>query len=407
VEVELDKTFVERVEEVYVPRVREHHEFYGNLEQRGEDMEIETRLIIHATQFRKLLISTPASKQVDVAKYMHLTKTDLFSFPSLIAAFSNLGKVEFDEFVVRIKNNTVNIHRQALTIAKIFLGHSTTEGRYRDHLRDRIEEALPYRTVFGDEASAQWIRDGSKKALDRLRDIDFPINNAAGVQLYRASYPKLELDKDLIRQRQNVIEWIGKLGPAMPEIVAAVRYGVSTVFEKIWFSLGNFDRALNLIWTDLPNWVAWTPHEILTGLDLHLIRYTQVGHEAFDTYHTIIQDAFELITSASVSNLSAVFKFAKQPDDGFGTKAQLVVVDDKNRVQRGSRWLEGTQYTELAANTFGTSLLKIKEKGLVSSSLIFGLSREVKFDPVFEARLNGSIASVRKAYLSPDFKPIT
>lgn len=404
VDVEVDLTVSERIEDSYAERALEYAEFLGNLPARRVDMVIDARLVVQATLLRKMVLSTPASKQTEVAKYASLMKTELQSFPSVISAFANIGKFEFDDFVVRLKNNVINIHRFSLVLCITALDHRAFQGRYGDRVINQLRAVDDIsKVVFGDRASVEWLHEEANKYFEDVRKTDFPVTDANG-NTFRVTYPYLRIEHEYEHMKRNLLEWFGKLHAAMPGIDGAVNAGFAALFPQAWFDIGNYQKSIPELDDDFPAWITTTPKKIIEGLGLTMIRYRDII-PAMTGYLDILADVFSHLGSVP-AGLGGVFKFAKMPDDAFGSRAQLVVVDDSQMVDVPHRFLPRDPYLELRNNAFGHSMFKVKEKGLVSTAMMFGLSRSAKLSEMYEARLNGSIASIRKAYLSSDFKQI-
>lgn len=116
---------------------------------------------------------------------------------------------------------------------------------------------------------------------------------------------------------------------------------------------------------------------------------------------SLVQDAYSHVLESSFTTLSRVFKLTQQPYNPFGTQAQLVWHSSSSFIPKQSS-LRGGYFQDFKPGSYGTSLTKIKNNGLVLSALISYLSREVKHSPIYEARP----IPVFLVYCTSNFKPI-
>lgn len=129
VSVELDLEVVDRVDQKYIPHIEAYGDRFSFSDARKEDLVIETRLMTRLAMLKKMIISTPSSQMSQITRYQYVSSGDLFIPPALSILISNIGKIDEDGFVFRIKDNVYLIHTLALAAAKLYAHH--TKNRYR------------------------------------------------------------------------------------------------------------------------------------------------------------------------------------------------------------------------------------------------------------------------------------
>jgi len=401
IEFDFDFEALKRLDAVYLPKVKEFADFSSREDFNSNVLVAQMRLLIRCVIFRKMVLSTPESQKTFIAKYDFVKYIDLFAPPSLLAAVENIGKFEFDDFVGRIRNNVHNIHLMAIEIVKQAFTIDSIRNSYDDFLVVKIRESTFSNCFFKEKSSVDIIRQRSKKFLDDLYEQDFEVQleNAQ----CRLSYPRLKLSSDDAEQVTYLVEWFNKLHGAMPEVNAATTAGLAMIISERWFSGVNFNRALNVLYPDLPDWVDLTPSEFI-----HRLEYKQFNYNApsdfQQNYLQALQEVFSYVQDVRSSQLNSIIKFSKMSDNAFGTKSQIVVVPDKCFDDKALLPYEDVAYFEAKPSVYAECLFKLKEKGLVTNQLIFSFTKNVEYKTIYEARLNGNVLNTRYMYLNPDFR---
>jgi hypothetical protein len=374
-------------------------------EPEGEDVVIDTKLTARCALFKKLLVSTPGSGSSQVQRYLSMTTGDLMIPPAISTLMDNYGKTDDNDFIVRIKDNVYTIHNLALNIAKTYLPHSDNRWKYNPVQVAAFNSLTPGSVHYGDDASTAKIRSLASEQLNVFYDTDFPITILPNTEV-RVSYPKLIISTDPEEMVANYITWSSKLHESFPNIEELLYAGALTFANTSWFRDSNFDTRLNQLVPGLEGLdFNLTPNGLLQFIGWSRLKYGDYSEE--NMFMSLVNDGYNHLLEASYTTLARVFNLSLQPRNSFGTKAQLVWHGSKDFTQSYSKINPGSRFTDLRATSNGTCLTKIQEKGLVSCSLIFGLSRAVKYSQIYEARTNAGLSGLRSRYCTSDFKPIT
>jgi len=409
VTVELDTEVIPRIDETYVPHVETYTAKYNYNETKQQDYIIEAKLMTRCAMMKKLLLATPASEENQVRRYQQIVSGELFIPPALSAYLDCIGKTDDDEFIIRMKDNVYTIHSLALDIAKTFVHHSSNRYRYTTEERNNFNDYTIGNVIFQDEASLRYLKSMAAQKLENLYVDDFlvtvPATNEAEGYSFRATYPKLPISDDVDKQVVNFAQWINKLAPQMEGITDALACGLLTVAQKHWFTDNNVDRQLRELLPDLglQNYDV-TPRVILTYIVFRRLNYNDYSDN--NIYFSLVTDAFSLMLERTLVNLGPVFNLALMPISKFGNQAQLVYHPKSEKYQRRSTYAPDLRYQELNNTATARSMKKLKETGLASLALTFGVSKSVKYEEIFRSTLNTGVLASRAKFLKRDLKQI-
>lgn len=402
VDVELDLGFQDREASTYVARAKDHATYKLDL---PEDVTLPTTTyaMISLAIVRKLLLATPTSQEYEVAIMKDFANQDLFIPKAAIAAIDNLGKFEVDDFVARIKYQTQDIARMLIKMCQVMDQHPRFRGRYTPPqwpVAPQPPRAATWadveidKVVTASRSSASWIRDQAEIYLQRAYEHTWEMTDAQG-NVYQVSYPRLVVSKSKEAQLRNITDWFEKLSEHMPHVLEMVSAGICTAWDEQWFTA--------YTWTDLgvpfPEW-APAPLDVLRTMGLWRVSF-QAGE--------FVPFAREVLNH--LISMKPVFDefldLARQPDNKFGTEAQLVYLPDSAFINKPLFGLPGNRvYSSIKRGTQGRSIIKVKNKGLVVAASILGLTRKVEVSDNYLAQVNGDPENLRIQYHRSDYRNV-
>jgi len=188
----------------------------------------------------------------------------------------------------------------------------------------------------------------------------------------------------------------------LPQIRLLVSAALFLVWSPLWFdrlttNFENLDEAFvgTFIAKLNPN----------TFLDLHDFKMGSFLRSPLLSTGVLgfFSDIHSFITNSGPVIFDKFLKLSKQPDNQFGTLAQLLELDTEAWSMSRSRADSTYQFANQTSDMSAMSLLKLKDKGAVTSALLFGFVTRVRYSNNFSARLNGPIQTTRQLFLSSDF----
>jgi len=399
ISVKVDDTVVDRVLETYLPRLRQYCELTRVTAPNTLNLVRDCELLLMFGLFRKLVLAAPTS-QLDLDMFSFVKRIELWLPPAYISVIDNFGKLEFDDFVVRIKYNQLVIFQLAVRIVKIWSLYIARGVAYPQTWVARLATVNNYKRVLTDnQASVDYLIDQAKDFLEEQYQVNHPFTDAQGVVLFHYSYPHLSMSKDYDTQVQNVKTWLTLVNGNMPNIDVMLAAVFSTIFRVEWFA-SRMER-LRVRDPTFPAWLNITPDDIIDGAG-----YVFVLSGVHDGYSIakIASEALAYVSECVQASLSPILLFEKQPNNEFGSKAQLVQVDEDQFYEKASKGYPNHRILEISDHAFGRSLFKFKEKDSVVMALLFGFTTDVKYENIYHSRLNTNSVNTKALYLAKDIR---
>jgi hypothetical protein len=409
VDIEMDLGFQERLAAPYADRAKEHSTYVLQLEQE-EDLPKATSALISIGIARKLMMTIPESQSVEVSALSDLLSFDLYLPKASIAAIDNLGKFEHDNLVCRMKYQVQDTARILLKTSKLMNTHSRFRGRFLPPPGPQNYDGTPKwpngwtdfkidNVVVPSKGSASWIRDQAQvfldKAYERHWEVPYGPEDDEGNQArINVSYPRLPVSKSLEAQLRNVTDWLGLLSVDMPDVEVVVAAGICTAWDHFWFNISHWDDA----GVAFPDWVP-QPDTVLDIVEVCVVRLGQV-----DLRRQISMINDYLVVLGPV--LDQFLDRAKQPENKFGSAAQLISIPEVNKTSKNSFGLVGATYQAIKRGTQGRAFVKVTNKGLVTMGSIFGFTKKVEVNENYLAMVNGDPDTLKLQFVRPDFKNV-
>jgi len=410
VEIVFDGSVVGRIAEPYVTKSRTHAQNKLNQPRDGEgsdDLQCSTHALISLAVIRKMMMTIPASEEYELGRFSDIVKTDLFAPKSAIAAIDNIGKFEYEDKVARIKYNSQDIFRQMMFMCQLMNNHSDFNAMYSspvtvDGITIPWDEVDVTKLVITSESSVRWLRDEAANFLNQAYKTtwDASVTTDSGPYVMKVSYPRLEIVADREKQVKNVVAWMALLHPKMPAVAQVVAAGLATCWDLLWFQrLGH--KFENII-KGLPKGLVNRPFDVLTVLGLY---HCDISTDDYDgtSYVGFVKEIHRR-NNGMVADFSEMFELARQPDNKFGSAAQLLPYRPQDLRASTFIGLDSVDLFKLRSDAQSICVTKIKDKGLVSAGLIFGFSKSVSVIENYIGRVNGDPNSIRSSFLNADIK---
>lgn len=301
-----------------------------------------------------------------------------------------------------------------MTICKVMNSHSDFADLYSGPVvvgGDTVpwDEVDVSRLVITSEASVRWIRDEAAKYLDRAYENTWDVSYTPPATpeepepepvRMTCTYPRLPISLDAEKQMENVVAWINRLNARMPGVQYVIAAGFATAWKLIFYQrVGYLFR--NLV-RGLPDWIDSRPFDVLVTLGLH---HCEISTDDYDgTSYIGFVNAIHQHLVMNVAFFAEFLELGKQPDDKFGTAAQLIPYKRNDFVERVLVGLEDFTVQKLKADAQTLCITKIKDKGLATAGLIFGFAQEVSVVPNYIGRTNGDPNSIRNQFFKSDLK---
>jgi len=423
VEIVFDEGVQGRLADTYITKARDHAVNKYHVAEDNVNLQASTFALTSMALCRKMLLSVPDSEEFEMGKFRNIWKTELMAPKSVIAAVANVGKFELEDKVARLKYNSQDIFRMMLTTCKVMSNHSdyyvTDEdgdraGRYStgyvvhgDELSwDEVDET---KCVITSEASSRWLRDEAAKFLDVAYQTTWnaeftpgptPANPDPDPVVMEVSYPRLPINQNPEKQMENVVAWLGRLNAAMPGVQFVIAAGFATAWKLLFFQ--RIEHLFRNLVPGLPAWIGTRPFDVLTTLGLH---HYDLARDDYDglSYLGFINEIHRHVVM-NTTTFAEFLELAKQPDDKFGTAAQMLPFNRDDFTERVFVGMEDVTYQRLKSDAQSVSVAKIKDKGDVVAGLVFGFAKDVQVIPNYIGRLNGDPNNIRMQYLKPDLR---
>jgi len=409
VDIVMDESLQDRISEPYVSRAQDHANYKLRQDVESVDLQSATHALISLTLVRKLMMATPQSEEYELHRFRNIVTSDLYAPKSLIAAVDNVGKFELDDFTARIKYSAQDVFRSMIRMCQVMNRNTKFRNRFTSPIMDKGGSSVPWEQVpilslvITSESSVRWIRDESVKYLDKVYQKTWTVKHSLedGTTVeFEVSYPRLEISMNPDRQLVNVVAWLKKLHEMMPDVDTVVAAGLCTCWKLSWFQ--RVGHLFSILEPEFPDWIDFRPYDALRAMGLY---HCDIATDDYDgmSYVGMVREIHRYITS-SVPIFAEFLELARQPENKFGTAAQLLPYDPEDLVERKMMGMLQETYQSIRTMAHSTSVSKIKNKGQVVAGLIFGFSKEVVVRNNYLARTNGDPNNIRNQFLKSDFK---
>lgn len=372
-----------------------------------------TSALIHFLCASKLLRAHPASSMESVSDLWNLRQIETHGPTALLSVIDNLGKFDDGPDSVRVAHSALHIKRWYLSGLQQLMKHSTAFPEWKtgddtipDYVRG-LENWNIANCVFPDRDSVDWIRDSGKnyltELLKRTHNVTVAVDGQQPQQI-RMSNPFMEISNDHSIQRMRIIAWINSLTQHNPDWEQLVLAGLATICEIDWLRRPN-DRFGDID-GQLPEGVRQLRvSAFLEALGLTIPYYPRDDYTQPGSLHQFSRDvaaAYSIIFDEQMGLFKAVFNIQRQPDNAFGTSAQLVPIPLEQRQTRPRKDYPGRTYLELPNDPHSSVTREVANKSMAATGLLFGFSYKVEWLPTIVGRLNAGGAAIRSQYLGED-----
>lgn len=408
VDVVLNPTLLDRIAEPYIVRA---HDFESNrttvASSRQTDTVALTYGMVGVALVRKLLLSAPASVQHNLSSLQFIKNMELYAPPSLCTALDNLGKFSQDDFTIRIEFLEQDIYRFILRICKSMNLHRDFVNKYNLPGGVKWDSVDPEKYLVASESSARWLQNLGKDLLSEASYSSFTAKVSIGdreVEV-QVTFPHLKIVPSRQKQIELIVAWLNIMNAALPEIRMLVSAALFLVWSPLWFDRTTTTFA-NLDESFVDTFIADLTPSVF--LDLHKFKLGTFVRSPLNISGPLdfLRDVHSFVINYGPQIFDKFLKLTKQPDNQFGTIAQMLELDPEAWVLTRSRGKAEYRYYNQSADMSATSLMRIKDKGAVTSALLFGFVSRVRYSNNFSARLNGPITTTRQLFFSSDFTQI-
>lgn len=423
VDVVFDTDVQDRVAQPYVERAATFAKEKLNEPEDSQDHKVTAYALISITMARKMLMSIPNSDVSDMEMLTSIKTTEWFGPKAAVAGIDHIGKFEYEDKVARIKYNSQDIIRILAKMCKVMNNHSYFNGRYlaptvngpHNYDWDALDTS---KIVTTSESSVRWMRDEGRKYLEKAYDQTWlcqyqpmgpnpadpdgpPIPTGPLVGM-TVSYPRLKISNDPEKQWENVLQWLNLLSPEMPHVMSVISAGLATAWKLKYFKEPS--RPFKALEKGLPAWFEVTPAEVLVLLGLIHVKFTMQKINA-KSFLNFILDIHGFMLSKTYI-FKAYLEMAKQPDNAFGSQAQLLSYKDGDFTTEGLPGLEEYDYKKIKTGARPWSISMVADKGVAAAGMIFGFTKQVMFQTIFRGETDKPAENGRSRYLSSDFKNV-
>lgn len=405
VDVELDPGLLDRMASPYMDKAADFATIRDlDPEVAGADLPRATHALVGFTMIRKLLKSAPASVKPSLHAFKFISDTEFFAPPALISAVDNLGKFSSDQFTIRNKYLEQDVVRNVFRVLKSMSAHTNFAGKYVAPPGMTWNDLDPERLVFPSEASARWIRDLGQTFLAETAYHSFPATvqiNGVDVEI-RATFPQLRISTNRETMLNNILAWIVNINPAMPNALLLIAAAIFTIWTPLYTERWA-GATVALVEPRLADTPAGdlTLRQLLTAANVQVV--TLRIHQAIrNDWVQFMTDVHNYVSAYGRTTFDKFLRLTKQPDTEFGSMAQLLELDPTAWSQVPAR-SAAHQYWNQRQDMSASTLIKLPNRGDVTSGLMFGFTKKVTYQNNLSARLNGSIQTTRLSYLASDF----
>lgn len=341
---------------------------------------------------KKLWSATPESERtsVDHLKYLRNYTVDLPKAMNI--AIDHLGKVTDDEWICRIRWNSLTIERFIIRslqqaskdpdFANVYLTNITNKEEFQSLDVGRI--------INSSEDSVLWLRDYAEQALDNIMTREFTVKIGDGNDEIAVCLPQLRFTDDDNVDRANIIIWMNKINVNYPQWKFAINAAILRMINAQWIEQRNVKlKDLDPIF-DGSLWKNLTIHDIFNDMNLTHMKDVE-GLKLRDQSSSFLF----YYQKKSLPLLKRVFNMSTaNQSSSFGSKAQLINMEAKNfeyRTKKNRKLLLVKNAPE------GSSFFRLKDKSSIVHQMIFGFTRKVRVQENYKYRLNGSPESIKSS----------
>jgi hypothetical protein len=262
--------------------------------------------------------------------------------------------------------------------------------------------------VFGDDASAEFIRDNVKSRLRTLltRNLVFNAFDAQGNALQiNIGVPQIDPDN---ASRAQILNWLALLdnvthsdpndGNFFNDLLCC---GLSLLVNKFWLADMNQNlQAVDPAFNNIAVLAGLTVQNLLNaGNFFHIQQF--VARANFKNFY---ESAFTFYSTTVTPRLKSIISMVNQGNASFGSIGQLIYVDRENfHDENYGQNVFGIDRTEINTGTrLAYSLLKVDLVDAVVKSAMCGLVRDVEVGADYEISFTQSLTAIRDNFSSKD-----
>jgi hypothetical protein len=405
VEIELHLDVEERITDGYTERIESFVEF-SNLtkdekKSKSTDLIADINAITDIAIAKKLWTSTPESEKTAVESQKYLRTLDVQLPKAVNIAVDQVGKVTTEDWVCRIKHNSLTIDRflfRALQQA----AHDTSF--YDRHLSNSFADEVEKKKFLEQDVaklftssldSVEFLREYSTTILDEIMSRPFEVKVGTQDHIITVCYPQLKFIDDDKIDRESIIKWMSTLTVNHPNWETAADAAILRLVNLPWLEKRDKPlKDLDPVFRD-SIWKDRKLNQVLEQLKLqHLDDYKKLK------VRNRISDFLFWYQKMTVPTFKRMFNMSTMSmSSSFGSKAQLIVSSDFEK----SKKLTGEFFT-VAPSAEGSSYFRLKEKGSIVQNMIYGFTRAIKLKENYKYRLNGSPSSIKASNIASDLR---
>jgi len=316
-------------------------------------------------------------------------------------AIDQLGKVTDEEWICRIKYNSLTIERFLVrSLQRAIDDTKFLERNLESYFEDEDElntfSNLSTGRVFSTSLdSVNFLRDYAETALKTIMSYTFEVKIGENEDIISVSYPQMTFGKNEDEDRKNIIAWMNKLSVNHPDWEKAADAAILRLVNLPW--LKRKDRPLkelDEIFVDTI-WQNRKMSDVFKNLGLqHLEDFKKLK------IRNAISDFLFWYQKQTVPLFKRMFNMTTMSmASAFGSKSQLIVssnfVDQKK--------VTGT-FSNVSNGAEGSSYFRLKDKGSIVQNMIYGFTRAISIHENYKYRTNGSPNSIKASNISSDLK---
>jgi len=348
---------------------------------------------------KKLWTATPDSEktQVEHLKYLRNYNVDLPK--SINIAVDHLGKITEEEWICRIKWNSLTIERflfRAIISASYNSDFADTYLQIKD--KDAFQQIDVDSVITTSNDSVQWLRDRSKIVLKDIMSKEFEVKIGTGNDRIKVCMPQLEFSKDVEVDRANVIAWMNKITVNHVNWETAIGAAIIRLITPQWIErrkskLSDIDDMfIDTLWKDVTISKIFKDLKIYHIQDIEGFKLRDATGSFLFYYQKKSLPFFKRIFNISSANQSS----------SFGSKSQLIVLTGKNNYRILDK--RATKLNLVGSSAEGSSYFKVKDKSAIVHQMIYGFTKSLEISENYKYRTNGSPDSIKSTNLSSDFR---
>ncbi|CAG8651283.1 9655_t:CDS:1 [Paraglomus brasilianum] len=415
--VELNHGFTEIVANDFRGTIKVYQESKGFFDRNAQPLDLEylTRGLaggLCLSTASKLIQATPASELPQIATFQSFKEFQLSVPRSFLTIIDLIGKIDYRDWVIRIKDNPGSIKRFILKAIRYFKANDdfneefvllTDDEQAKFDNLDNIPLNKFDEIFFDDKGSVEKIHSLAETLLEKKMANSFTVK--VGENQVYFGYPPLPT----MHTKQAIIEWLGELdGQVHPHAENIGRVGVLLLVDLDW--LEHPDTELQRLDTTFRDSVVGelTPIQLLNASGLH--HYTEfLSKQRFIEFG---RSCYTYYASTITQRLKSIFHLVNQGISSLGSPAQLGFTPEDSTADKtdpGIPDYHGLPRIELDRNLnhfLSYVMLDIDIADKVTKSAMVKLVKHVavESDPdyYYECHLTNALTSIRRAYFSHD-----